>query len=128
MHLVSEQRSRACLRELGCESGDHRSRSGLMFGRVRVTGYLRNSRSRATTISKPPNVLTTLSPLERSNMTEKNSPSTLARKPIVQPISNFVPVFCANNVAHTDGTIRKLNTSKTPAMCTLDVTTTPKDV
>ena len=54
-------------------------------------------------------------------------PAALATAPAAQPISSATPTCEENRLPTSAGTMRKQNTSNTPAVATEEVTTTPND-
>jgi hypothetical protein len=51
----------------------------------------------------------------------------LVKNPTAHPKMSRVRMSCANSMAHTEGTIRKEKTSRTPAIFTELVTTNPNE-
>jgi hypothetical protein len=78
-------------------------------------------------ISTAAKARTVTAPVGASRTKEPKIPHALATAPAVQPITSATPIWDENKNPTSAGTIRKQNTSKTPATLTDDVTTRPKD-
>src|SRR5215468_824040 len=74
-----------------------------------------------------PKTQTIVAPVGRSSHAEAVTPSTLTTVPKPQPTSRRVATEPPTSVAASAGTIKYENTSRTPAMRTELVTTTPND-
>ena len=68
---------------------------------------------------------TTVGPVGSSIWYEIKQPLKLTAKPKIQPIINRTPIREENSEPTIAGAIKKLNTSRMPAICTELVTTTP---
>jgi len=66
-------------------------------------------------------------PVGASSRKEPNIPAALAAAPAIQPITSATPIWEENKLPTSAGTMRKQKTSKTPAVATEEVTTTPND-
>ena len=73
-----------------------------------------------------PNAHTTVAPVGRSKKYEAEIPTMLVSVPTNQPASSRLRIVFANRTPHTAGTMRKEKTTRTPAISTELVTTTPK--
>ena len=73
------------------------------------------------------NVTTVTAPVGASSRKEPNIPAALAATPAIQPITSATPMWEENQLPTSAGTMRKQKTSKTPAVATEEVTTTPND-
>src|SRR5215467_1284332 len=80
-----------------------------------------------STMRLTPKTQTIVAPVGRSSHAEAVTPSTLTSVPKTQPTSSRVATEPPTSVAASAGTIRYENTSRTPAMRTELVTTTPND-
>ena len=74
-----------------------------------------------------PKAQTTVAPVGRSNAAEAVMPITLTSVPKPQPMRSLAGIVRPSMMPARAGTIRYENTSRTPAIRTELVTTTPKD-
>ena len=86
-----------------------------------------NARTAPASTRTSANATTVSAPVGASSRNEPNIPAALAIVPASQPISSATPMRAENKVPISAGTIRKQNTSNTPATLTEDVTTTPNE-
>src|SRR5262249_39636759 len=73
------------------------------------------------------NVTTVTAPVGGSRGKAPNIPAALAAAPAIQPMTSATPMWEENKLPTSAGTMRKQKTSKTPAVATEEVTTTPND-
>ena len=73
------------------------------------------------------NAITVTAPVGASSRKEPNIPAALAAAPAIQPIASATPMCGENRLPMRAGTMRKQNTSNTPAVATEEVTTNPND-
>ena len=92
-----------------------------------VTGAVIKARIAPAITSAAANATTVTAPVGASSRKDPNIPAALAAAPATQPIASATPMCEENRLPMRAGTMRKQNTSKTPAVATEDVTTTPKD-
>ena len=85
------------------------------------------ARTPPATTSTAAKATTVTAPVGASSRKDPKIPPALATAPATQPISSAAPMCDENSVPTSAGTIRKQNTSNTPATLTEDVTTTPND-
>ena len=78
-------------------------------------------------MSVSPNAQTTVAPVGRSKTADAVMPITLTSVPKAQPMTSFCVTVRPRRMPASAGTIRYENTSRTPAIRTELVTTTPND-
>ena len=86
-----------------------------------------NARIAPATTRTAANVTTVTAPVGASSRKDPNIPAALAAAPAIQPITSATPMCEENRLPTSAGTKRNQNTSKTPAVATEEVTTTPND-
>src|SRR5438067_2208331 len=86
-----------------------------------------NGLTRLASTSNPASAVTIVAPVGRSNAYELARPAAHAAIPALHAISSTTDNLSENVKPMTAGTIRRLNTSSTPAVATELVTTIPND-
>src|SRR5262249_59643082 len=87
----------------------------------------RRARPAPASTSAVANATTVTAPVGASSRKDPKIPTALASAPAAQPIASAGPMCGENRPPISAGTMRKQNTSKTPAVPTDEVTTTPND-
>src|SRR5262249_33450872 len=92
-----------------------------------AAGAVMKARIDPATTRTAANVTTVTAPVGASSRKDPNIPAALATAPAIQPITSAPPRGEENKLQTSAGTMRKQKTSKTPAVATEEVTTTPND-
>src|SRR5262249_24262763 len=92
-----------------------------------AAGAVMKARIDPATTRTAESVATAPAPGGASSRKAPNIPAALATAPAIQPITSATPLWEQNKLPTSAGTMRKQKTSKTPAVATEEVTTTPND-
>src|SRR5262252_7547399 len=92
-----------------------------------LAGAAMKARTAPASTSAVANATTVTAPVGASSRKDPNIPAALAAAPAAQPITSATPMCEENKPPTSAGTMRKQKTSKTPAVATEEVTTTPND-
>src|SRR4030095_8495308 len=121
------RQARTAGRECGGDEQGARRSQGAAGGVRRPDAGRAAWKAAQSTISVSPNAQTTVAPVGRSKRADAVIPITLTSVPKAHPMMSFCVTVRPRRMPASAGTIRYENTSKTPAIRTELVTTTPNE-